>query len=180
MVTLATVVAGVVLAHVVGYVVVYPVGGERAAHLRATGHGYWPVAVAAACACGLIAILLTAAAARRPGWPSRSIAGAIARLALMQMVVFTLVEVGERVTAAASPDVLLHSPEFVVGLALQIAVAAAAVLLLRGVAGIAAASFSRPAARRRVRPQWRSVSTFAAPSPAFGRRRRPRAPPLVA
>src|SRR5436309_5127539 len=54
-------VTGVVLAHVVAYGLAYPDGAQRAAALHATGHGYWPLAVAMAALSMLAALALTAA-----------------------------------------------------------------------------------------------------------------------
>src|SRR5438309_779138 len=38
-------IAGVVLAHLVDYLAVFPNGAVRAHELQATGHAYWPVAL---------------------------------------------------------------------------------------------------------------------------------------
>jgi len=47
-------VAGVVVAHSAAYLIAVPDGVERARHLSATGHGYWPVAVGLALVAGVV------------------------------------------------------------------------------------------------------------------------------
>jgi hypothetical protein len=129
--------SGVVVAHVVGYTAVYPHGHQRAVYLDATGHGYWPIAVALAVA-GAAASL---AAAVHNGWllargPHRMSEAVpfwlrLAGLTTWQMLLFGAMESMERLHAGISPTVLLSSPEFGIGLAVQVAVALLALMLTR-------------------------------------------------
>src|SRR3954447_5147848 len=48
---------GVVLAHLAGYMVVFPEGSQRAQALAATGHGYWHLAALAAVAAGACSVV---------------------------------------------------------------------------------------------------------------------------
>ncbi|HVL28065.1 MAG TPA: hypothetical protein VM390_07945, partial [Acidimicrobiales bacterium] len=146
--------AGVVVAHAGGYVAAFPAGARRDPHLEATGHGYWPVAVAVAVVAAGVALVLaaTAGAARgasaRPPNPHRRVAR---RLAGWQVGAFVLLEVGERAVAGVPATELLASRAFWLGLALQLPVAVLAARLLLGAerAGARAASALR---RRRWRP----------------------------
>jgi hypothetical protein len=53
------------------------------------------------------------------------------------MALFIALEAAERAAVGVSPSVLLHSPEFWLGLALQVVVAAAVVIVLQGAEGVA-------------------------------------------
>jgi hypothetical protein len=124
----ATTAAGVVVAHAAAYLLAYRNGGERAHELQATGHGYWSLAVVLAAVAGAA---VTTAAVRRGATRTPT---PIPLLPLIgaQLALFAGAEVVERAAVGVSPAVLAHSPEFVVGLCLQLVVAVAARLLLRG------------------------------------------------
>ena len=178
-------VAGVVVAHIVDYAVLFPQAGARADHLAATGHSYWPAAVAVALAGGIMAVGLAAgrgaARAVRGALPSAPRRG-LAWLLLCQGTAFAVLEVGERGLAGLPPSIVLHSPEFWFGLALQLPVAWLAIRLL---AAVERTAFSLVAARRPrpLRPLriLRPSASVAAPHPvAVASPARPRAPPLAA
>jgi cytochrome bd-type quinol oxidase subunit 2 len=170
----ATAAAGVVVAHGAAYLFAYPNGGERAQHLRVTGHGYWSVAVLLAIAAGACAL---GAAARRG---MRGTAAAISPVALItaQLVLFTGAEMIERAAVGVSPAVLLRSPEFAIGLALQVVVALAARVLLRGAAE-AGARLARPPAPSRRRPAPTCSSAVALRAPVRWADAPTRAPPAL-
>lgn len=183
------------MAHAVDFLVVYRADPEREYRLAATGHGYWPVAVVMALFAGLSALAgaasrggarglglrLGATATESPA--PRSIAGDIARLAATQMVLFATVEVLERIVAGVAPATLVQAPEFLVGLVLQVVVAAVAVVILlvvervseKVVRGVASTARRRPSPSPSRRP--RNAPTFAGAT--LGRAARPRAPPLA-
>ena len=176
--------AGVVVAHAAGYVMAFPSTAERGLHLEATGHGYWPLAVAAAVACAGAALLVAAgsgALAGLAGGPTRTWR-AVRALAGWQVAAFVTMEVAERTVAGARPEGLLASPEFWLGLLLQLPVALVATRLLRTAerTGFRLAAAlrrrPRPAARPAVDRPGRAGAALpaAVASPA-----RPRAPPLV-
>lgn len=179
-------VAGVVVAHTVDYVVVFPQSDQRAAALQASGHAYWPVAVGAAAAAGTVAVLLAAGRGVRRAWPGRAASvGATAlaatRLLAWQLLAFTAMEAGERAMVGLPPTVLLHSVAFGLGLALQVPVAWFATRLLDGVEQVT----YRLVRARRIRPA-RGARTFPPPagllSPALraaGAGALPRAPPVA-
>jgi hypothetical protein len=154
-------VAGVVVAHVVDYLVVFPNGGQRADALATTGHAYWPVAVAAALAAGAVALMLSAARGVRRGGASRSGVRASGGAGLLtfgwllgwQVVAFVAMETGERAAAGLPPSVLLHSATFWLGLVLQVPVAWLARRLLHAVEGAACRLATRLNRRPARRPQ---------------------------
>jgi hypothetical protein len=171
--------AGVVLAHAADYAVVYPDAGRRSQELSATGHGYWPVAVGLAAALGAVAVVVAAvrgARRRAAAVPS------VARLAALQMIVFAVIEVVERVSVGVDPVPFLHSPSFAVGLVLQVAAAAGCAFVLavveraaRRIAGL----FDR--APRRPRAQsWTLPVTDRLPGAILFAPAAPRGPPLAA
>jgi hypothetical protein len=179
-------VAGVVLAHVVDYTVVFPHPAERGHQLLASGHGYWPAAVAVALVGGTLAVGLTIARGGRRGLLGRwavpddgPTAVRLARLAALQLGLFTAMELAEHAAAGLPPSELVHRPELVVGLAVQLVVAAGTLLALKGLEALA----ERVAARWRVtgaherRPQLRPQRPRARPRPAPASASRPRGPP---
>jgi hypothetical protein len=153
---LPLVAAGSLLAHSLAYRIVEPDPRVRAELLDGTGHGYLaylPPLLAAALAL-LVAGLAghVAAGVRRrpvpaPAWP----------LALVPPLAFALQEHLERLAAWGQlPLAATLEPTFLVGLAMQVPFAIAALLLARGLAGAAqalgrvlAAALPRP---RAVRP----------------------------
>ena len=146
-VRIAAGVAGVVLAHVIDYRVVYPSAAERAHAMAASGHGYWPLAVSAA----MLAAGLTATAAVVRGATGRG--GARPRLAGFQVGLFALVEVGERLAAGRSPASVLHmlaERTFLLGIAVQVVVAAAVFVVVAALErlGRRAAAYLRTTKRR--------------------------------
>jgi hypothetical protein len=180
MTAIATAVAGVVVAHVVDYLLVFPAGRARASHLAATGHGYWPAAVVLASMAGAVAVV--SAVVRAIGGGSERVTSSVARVAATQLALFTVIEVGERAVAGVSPAGLARSPEFWVGLLVQVAVAAIAVLFLRGV-GRAACAISallrRPPARRRTASAGGRRPVHAPRLAVIASTARPRGPPCL-
>jgi hypothetical protein len=130
---LVTATAGIVLAHAADYALAFPDPARRGRELSATGHGYWPAAVAAAVVCGGLGLAL----AVRRGWrgtsPPTSVAATARRLAAGQVVLFGVLETVERVAVGGHPLSFLTSAQFALGVVLQVAVAVAAAVLLRGV-----------------------------------------------
>jgi hypothetical protein len=176
-------VAGVVVAHAVDYVVVYPEANERAAQLHATGHTYWSVAVVAAVAAAVVAMLVAAwwGGRRARGAPrARSEVTSLAWVLAWQVAAFAVMEAGERATAGLSPSALLSSRAFWFGLVLQLPVAWLATRLLRATEYVAFRLLSRLRP-----PAWSFVRHLPAPrrvaplTAAVAARPRPRAPPLA-
>lgn len=131
-------VSGVVIAHVVAYVVAIPDGGQRARYLDATGHGYWPVATGLAIAAGVAAIAGSGLRGR-----ARALAGmdpcrgvgvrGLLAITAWQGGLFTVMEVAERIGAGSPTSALIRSPAFLVGLGIQALVALAVASILWGI-----------------------------------------------
>lgn len=126
-----------VVAHLAGYMLVFPEAGHRSRALALSGHGYWHLAVLAA----LTAAVCSGASAfcrgvrlarRRPvdRGPRGDVLGGWLALARFQVILFTAMEAGERMSGGRSPLAVLHERVFLVGVVLQGIVAAAAVLVL--------------------------------------------------
>jgi hypothetical protein len=127
--------AGVMVGHWLAYTAALPSGHLRAEVLAETGHGYWPLAVKAGLTVAIAAVaalvLRLAAGAPDEGRGRfglfRSLA---ARLAAAQVLAFTVLEVSERLAVHAPLANLWQHHLFVLGLAIQLAVALAGALLL--------------------------------------------------
>ena len=178
-------VAGEALGHSLDYLLVFPNGAERARHLHATGHAYWPWAALVATGAGVAALGLVArrsagalAGGRNCANPLRASVH-VAGQAGCQLGIFAVMEVLERMVTGTPLVSLLHAPELWVGLALQVVLAAVCVTVLafveRLVGRVAAALRRRrlvvPTAMVRPRPPSPAASALVAS------RRRSRAPP---
>jgi hypothetical protein len=133
--------AGATLGHVGSYLLAHTDAHERATVLARSGHGYGGAVVHIAAFALLGALLGHAALALRDKRPLVSpVRAPWCELALAQSSIFVVAEILERlVSGAAGP---WHEPAFWVALPLQVAVAAAATLLLRGTA-VAAVAIAR-------------------------------------
>lgn len=171
-------VAGVVVAHVVDYMVLFPHAGQRIGHLDATGHAYWPVAVSAAAGAAAVALLLAGA---RGALRLEGATVGFRGLVLWQAGAFALMEVSERLVAGIDVSTLLHSPEIWFGLLLQLPVAWLVTRVLGAVERVAARIVRSVRATRR-RPPARlprpAGALGAMRSAVVARSSRPRAPPL--
>jgi hypothetical protein len=180
-----TAAAGLFAGHGVDYLLSVPDPSRRHAVLHATGHAYLPdalVAAAAAGVVGLLAALVFGFRRGRNGGGSLGWTASAIRLAAMQAVAFVALEVTERLVAGAP-----LGPAFVrilvLGLLLQLGVAAAGAgaLVLLERAGAAAGRAS--AVRRLPRPVPHLVSPAARwvpAAPLLGGARLTRGPPLLA
>jgi hypothetical protein len=168
--------SGMVLGHLLAYRLVYPAAHERVGHLLVTGHGGLPLWAVCAIACAP-AVLMTTAALVIFG---RGVAGPTALwLAAIQLPSFGLMELAER---GFMLDELFGDPAFLVGLALQVAIALLASALLvvvtRAIRLLVPREWGRlPAPRVLPMPAARSRRTRRAP---FLSSLRLRAPPLLA
>ena len=123
--------SGVVLAHLLAYVVIAPDAHHRAELLAATGHGSWTLATAVALGSLVMAFggMALRIARRDAGSPPR-VLSCFLRLGALQLTGFAVLELTERaVVHGASFDVVTE-PVFGLGLALQAVVAFVAAVLL--------------------------------------------------
>jgi hypothetical protein len=126
--------AGPLFAHSLAYALVEPGAAERARLLRSTGHGYLAAAPVLLAGCAALALAATVAYAVRARRGDASPLPACP-LALVPLAGFALQEQVERLSSGAPLDPL--EPTFLVGLALQVPFAAAAVLVARRLARVA-------------------------------------------
>src|SRR6266498_3278750 len=139
------VVAGATVSHTLVYWVVVPDTGVRATVLARSGHGYWPVAVAAAIVFGLLAAGTTVVRHFNRGLGRATgrldVAGPerydqlACRVAALQAATYVVHEVLERLVAGVPLAELPHLSDLLLtGVAVQVVVAfgVAAVLVLLG------------------------------------------------
>jgi hypothetical protein len=135
-------VAGVVAGHALAYAAAYPNAGVREVLLGQTGHRYWSTAIACAVVFGAIAVFGTVgrhfirgvrgvgAEGEQPAGWWEGVRRSALRLAALQVSLFVIQEVVERLLAHAPVSSMLHGPFLSIGLALQVLVAAALALVL--------------------------------------------------
>jgi hypothetical protein len=177
---------GVVVGHWLSYLLGLPSAHLRAEVLRATGHGYWESGVELSVA--VVVVALAAIAVRQYRAASNTAVSAAEgpgrvalRLAGIQVLGFSALEVGERLAAGAPVSGMLEHHLFVLGLLVQVAVAAAIAVILflfcRAVGAIAAV-LSAPRFPRPVKGFF-AFALVVAPRPALlAGAAGPRAPPL--
>ena len=170
------------LAHAVAYRLAYPQAHVRVVHMLATGHSYFkqlPVVLAAAGACLLLSLAVTACDAARGRTPRALPAWAFALLPPLAFALQELLELSLHTGTFAWHVVL--APTFAPGLLLQLPFALLMFLVARLLLRVAE-RIGR--ALQRTAPQLRSVPEFAAASAApavrvLAGRRLARAPPRV-
>ena len=177
-------VTGVTGAHLIAYLLSVPSPEQRAGVLLASGHGYWDHAMVLGVVAGVLAVAHAFVRGVRRGKvdPAQG-QGRFSRRLLMlaswQLALFVGMEVIERVVAGVDPKLLLETPAFALGILLQLAVAAAILLILDGfehlVATVACRLRRPPSPVRRLpnRPR-----TALAPASRRFSLASPRAPPV--
>jgi hypothetical protein len=128
--------AGLVLGHVLAYLIAVPDPHHRAFVLQRTGHEYLPATAEAALVlalAGMAAVVIRAFAPGPRGGPERfsRLAG---RLGLVQVLAFGGLEVVERIVAGAPLRHLASDHILVIGTAVQVVVALAGAAFLRWLA----------------------------------------------
>jgi hypothetical protein len=175
--------AGLVLGHVLAYLIAVPDPHQRAFVLQRTGHEYLPAMAEAALVLALAGIAAVVIRAFAPG-PRRGserfprLAG---RLALVQVLAFGGLEVVERMVAGAPLRHLASDHILVVGMTVQVVVAVAGAAFLWWLARTStklAETTSLPAELPRTGAVLALASTSWTPSPTtFGSIGNVRAPP---
>ena len=152
-------VAGAVAGHGLAYAVAVPQPGQRLALLAGSGHQYWSAAIAAAIVLGLGSLGATLARSFRAGLrprPGGAPAGEplgrlAARLALLQVTIYLVQELIERLAAGVPLWGPVDARLLVAGIAVQLLVAAGLALGLAW-AGRVAEVAGRALRRRLPRP----------------------------
>jgi hypothetical protein len=124
-------VVGAAVGHSIAYLIVAPQGRTRAMLLAGTGHGYWSTAVAAEIVLGLLVGVSTIVRRygdgrrRRPRPPGdEPWARVAARQGLLQTIIFVVQEVLERTVSANPVSLAVTDRLLVVGVLVQLVVAA--------------------------------------------------------
>jgi hypothetical protein len=183
----ASAVAGAAVGHSLTYVLAVRNASLRDAILQATGHSYWPAAVATATVLGTVALLSVAAkhfragSASVRGSTSVGVLGLASRIAPLQVTLFLIQEVLERAAEHAPLAGLLQQHIIQIGVPAQLLVALIFAVVLRGTAEVAEAAgraLHEPAVAER-----RTVSYPEPRTPIFASRLvahvgESRAPPL--
>lgn len=147
------------------YALAVPDAGARLALLLTTGHAYWSAAIAAAMVLGLVSL---AGTLLRHFWagllpdqprPEVPLGRLAAQLAGLQIAIYLVQEVLERVAVGAPVVSFLDARLLGLGIAVQVAIAVALAILLRTVGRVAEAAgralrqpLRRPAATGRPAP----------------------------
>jgi hypothetical protein len=140
------------------YLVVVPSPTVRVALLGATGHAYWTAAIAAASVLGLASVTSTLwrrfqlGLDRTRPQAGQSLGRLAAQLAGLQLAIYVVQEVLERLEAGIPVASLLNGRLLLVGLVVQVAIAVALAVLL-AVAGRVAEAAGRALRRSLPRPQ---------------------------
>jgi hypothetical protein len=128
--------AGLVLGHVLAYLIAVPDPHHRAFVLQRTGHEYLPAAAEAALVlalAGMAAVVIRAFGPGPLGGPDR-FSRLACRLGLVQVLAFGGLEVAERIVAGAPLRHLTSDHILVIGMAMQVVVALAGAAFLRWLA----------------------------------------------
>lgn len=128
--------AGLVLGHVLAYLIAVPDPHHRAFVLQQTGHEYLPAMAEGALVLGLagIAAVVIRACAPEPRGGPEPLWPLGGRLALVQVLAFGGLEVVERIVAGAPLRHLASDHIMLIGLAVQIVVALSGAAFLRWIA----------------------------------------------
>ncbi len=128
--------AGLVLGHVLAYLIAVPDPHHRAFVLQQTGHEYLPAMAEAALVLALAGMAAVVIRAFAPGTRrgSERFSRLAGRLGLVQVLAFGGLEVVERIVAGAPLRHLASDHILVIGMAVQVAVALAGAAFLRWLA----------------------------------------------
>ncbi len=169
--------AGVVGGHLATYLLIAPDPHDREAMLAATGHGSWTLPIFFALATFLAVACGSAGARGR----ADTYFPLVARLGALQVGGFALLEISERAVANELTTSILSDPALLLGLAVQLLVAAVAPLLAwvvaRSVERVRSLFGSR-AARERSTHGHSALFTTDVLTSSWVLPRSPRAPPL--
>lgn len=175
--------AATVAGHDLAFRLTYLDGSQRALTLARTGHSYWPSAVRVALVLAVVGLTLqiargTVAALSKPP----AVLSLVARVAPIQLGLFTLMEAVERMVEHEPPSAFLAERTFWVGVVVQLALALLVSVILRVAcrAGeVLQRFFSITIASTRGRV-WVSADASDCSAAQHGSSWRTRAPPAVA
>jgi hypothetical protein len=163
--------AGLVLGHVLAYLIAVPDPHHRAFVLQRTGHEYLPAMAEAALVLALagMAAVVIRAFAPGPRGDSERFSRLAGRLGLVQVLAFGGLEVVERIVAGAPLRHLASDHILVIGMAVQVVVALAGAAFLRWLARTST-KLAETALPRLPLPRAGAVLAFASASRTPGTR----------
>ena len=174
---------GLIVGHLLSYLIAIPDAARRDAVLAETGHAYLHLAGDIAVVLGFAAVVtigLRAVAERRATELPSGLRLAW-RLGALQAAAFVAMEMGERLVSGAGLGELFADHLFAIGIVVQLVIAALGTLLLRWLGRVAvriAAVLARPLRRRPAGTVWVRPGSGRPPRPAFAGIVSARAPPL--
>jgi hypothetical protein len=181
--TFAFAFVGLIVGHLLSYLLAIPDPARRALVLAHSGHAYLhlagDVAVILAFA-AIVAVGLRAVNGRDEADPS-STARLVWRLSALQAGAFIAMELGERLASGGSFGELFNSPLFGIGIVVQLGIAAIGAVLLRWIWRVAvriADALVRLPRRRPAGMLWVRAASSRNPRPAFAGTLSARGPPL--
>jgi hypothetical protein len=181
--TFAFAFVGLIVGHLLSYLIAIPDPARRTLVLAHSGHAYLhlagDVAVILAFA-AIVAVGLRAVTGRDEADPS-STARLSWRLGALQAGAFIAMELGERLASGGGFGDLFNSPLFGIGIVVQLGIAAIGAVLLRWIWRVAvriADALGRPPRRRPAATRWVRAASPRNPRPAFAGTLSARAPPL--
>ena len=174
---------GLIVGHLLSYLIAIPDAARRGALLAASGHAYLHLAgdIAVVLAFAAVVTVALRAASGRGGTELPSGLRLVWRLGALQAGAFVAMEVGERLVSGAGLGELFADHLFATGVVVQLVIASLGALLLRWLGRVAvriAAVLARPRRRRPAGTIWVRPGSARPPRPAFAGIVSARAPPL--
>jgi hypothetical protein len=174
---------GLIVGHLLSYLIAIPDPTQRALVLAQSGHSYLHLAGDLAMILGSAAIVTVGlrAVAGRDARDLPSTAHLAWRLGALQAGAFIAMELGERLASGSGFGELFADHLFGIGIVVQLAIAAVGALLLRWIGRVAvriADGLARPPRRRPAGTLWARPGSSRSPRVAFAGILSARAPPL--
>ena len=182
--TFAFAFVGLIVGHLLSYLIAIPDPTRRATVLADSGHAYLHLAGDVAVILGFAAAVTVGlrAVAERDGTDLPSTAHLAWRLGALQAGAFISMELGERLVSGSGFGELFADHFFGIGILVQVVIATAGALLLRLIGRVAvriADALARPPRRRPAVIRWVRSDSSRPPRPAFAGIVSARAPPLT-
>jgi hypothetical protein len=174
---------GLIVGHLLSYLIAIPDAARRDAVLAASGHAYLHLAgdVAVVLAFAAVVTAMLRAAAERGGTELPSSVRLALCLGALQAGAFVAMEVGERLVSGSGLGELFADHLFGVGIVVQLVIASLGAILLRWLGRVAvriAAALGRSPRRRLAGTKWIRSGSARAPRRTFAGIVTARAPPL--
>jgi hypothetical protein len=174
---------GLIVGHLLSYLIAIPDPTRRATVLADSGHAYLHLAGDVAVIIGFAAAVTVGlhAVAGRDATDRSSTARLAWRLGALQAGAFIAMELGERLVSGGDFGELFADHLFGIGIVVQLVIAAAGALLLRLIGRVAvriADALARPPRRRPAGPLWVGPGSSTRPRLAVAGNISARAPPL--